>query len=244
MVKLALTVPAPDGLNWMVRGWVFPGASENETGPPTRLKAEPLGNCSTVPESIPRPAFPISTVLLVMLPRVPAIEIRAGLESLPGSTMALSAMLTFRCSGSPLMMGILCVAIPSASGVKVIVIGMLASAVSVYGPMPVTWNGPAAAPTSTDSAEVRLRLRINTVLDIGGIPIPIEGKRTASGTLNEPPGGSAIGVGVGVAPIVIVSVGVGAVVIVAVVVGVGSTVAVLVAVPVGVGVRVPVDVAV
>ena len=137
MVRLSLTVPAPGGLNWIVRDWVFRGASENETGPPTSVNAEPLTNCSTVPVSIPRPVFPMVTVLLVMLPCTLAIETRAGLESLPGITIALSAMLTFGCFGSPLMIGILCVAIPSASGLNAIAIGILPRAVSVYCPVPV-----------------------------------------------------------------------------------------------------------
>src|ERR1700683_1057378 len=223
----------------MVRDGVCRGASENETGPPTRLNAEPLANCSTVPDSIPRPLFPMRTVLLVMLPGTLAIETRAGLASLPGSTIPLSATLTFGCFGSPLTMEILCVANPSVSGLKVMVIGMLARAVRVYDPAPVTSKGAADAPTLIDRAEVRLRLRISIVLDSGAMPIPIDGKRTESGTLNRPPGGSATGVGVGVALTVIVSVGVGAMVV-----GVGSALATVVGVLVSVGATVAVDVAV
>jgi hypothetical protein len=254
MIKSVLTVPALAGLNWIVTGRVSPGARENATGPPTRLKGEPLANCSTVPDSIPLPALRMFTVLLVEVPGAALSAILPGIESLPGNTIALNAIFTWGCFGSPLVTGILWVAVPSALGLKVIVIGMLDSGATLYWPAPVTSNGAIAVPTTSDIAEVRLRLRIRTVLDTAGIPIPVAGKRTADGAFSTPPGGSAIGVevgvevgiAVGVGPTVIVSVGVGSIVLVAVIVGVGGevAVAVVVGVEMAVGVAVPVAVGV
>jgi hypothetical protein len=138
-------------------------------------------------------------------------------------------------------MGSVWLAIPTTSGLNIMVTGKVDPGANEYCPAPVTMNGEPSDPTFTAREEVLLAFLMFTVRVVAGIPTPRAGNRTAAGTLNTPPVGSDAGVGVGVGASV--GVGVGIVVAVEVTVAVGSIVGVALAVNVWVGVPVAVAVA-